>query len=119
MVSGKQPIMVLKQDCNSTVNLVRENLNNQGYLVVQSCELHSDIAINPNFVNHIVILLVYRHNNSPATLIFAANNTGTSIFLEINPEQSMRSEIINCVQNMKMDYMEDFDSQIPLPVSRI
>lgn len=95
MNAGKQPLMVLNQECNCTVTQATNFLNSAGYSVVKSFDLIS-AASNQAICNcQMVVLLVYEHDGPPTTLIFDGAELHTSIFLENGPERSSRSRLIS------------------------
>jgi hypothetical protein len=94
MNAGRQPILVLKQDCNCTVDQVTAQLNEAGYSVVRSFDLLSALARYTNSICQMVILLVYGKEGPPSTLIIDGNDISTSVFLDHEPDRSTRSRFI-------------------------
>lgn len=94
MNAGRQPILVLNQDCNCTVNQVTAQLNEAGYSVVRSFDLLSALARYTKSICQMVILLVYGKEGPPATLIIDGNDTHTTVFLDNEPDRSTRSRFI-------------------------
>lgn len=117
MKSGKQPIIELNQNCEYSVLQATDNLETAGYLVVKSFDLYSDDVIDSANICHLTILMVYEQNNPPVTLIFAGDETSTSVYVEPTPEQPFQTNIIRCIQNESMDIKEEFEYLIPLFVS--
>jgi hypothetical protein len=94
MKLGKQPILVLDQDCSCSVIKVTDQLNAAGFTVVRSFDLQSALAKYRGFLCQMIVLLAYSQDGSPATLILDGNHLGTSIFLENDPEGSFRSLLV-------------------------
>ena len=117
MNSGKQPIIELNQNCEYSVLRVTDNLETAGYLVVKSFDLYLDYVIDSANICHLTVLMVYEQTSPPVTLIFAGDETSTSVYVELNPEQLSHTNIIRCIQNESMDIKEEFALQIPLFVS--
>lgn len=117
MKSGKQPIIELNQNCEYSVLRAIDNLETAGYLVVKSFDLYSNDVIESTNICHLTILMVYEQNSPPVTLIFAGDETSTSVYVELNPEQPFQTNIIRCIQNESMDNKAEIEFQIPLFVS--
>jgi len=100
MYSGKQPVLVYKQDCNCTAIRAIEQLNTAGYSVVKSFDLVSAQQGCSNSNCQMIILLVYGQDGPPATLIFDSTQFNTSVFLENDPELTSRSRIIDLLSNI-------------------
>ncbi len=91
MITGKLPLFVSQQECDCAVEETKFSLEMAGYTVVRSFDLHSAIATHFLCTCQLVVLLVYGQNGPPATLIFDSQESGTSIFLDTDPERSNRS----------------------------
>jgi hypothetical protein len=94
MNAGKQPILVLNQNCSCTVTHVTDQLNAAGYSVVRSFDLFSALARSSKCICKIVFLLVYGQDGPPSTLILDGNDLSTSVFLENDAERSSRTRFI-------------------------
>jgi len=94
MKSGKQPILILDQDCRYSVIKVTDQLNAAGFTVVQSFDLQSALAKYHDCLCQMIVLLAYFQDGPPATLILNGNHLGTSIFLENDPEGSFQSLLV-------------------------
>jgi hypothetical protein len=88
MNSGGQPLIVMYQDCESTVAQATAALKSAGYLVQQTFNLRtpqnepSVCACDQNDCYcQMVILLVYAQEGSPATLVFDGSPSQTHISL--------------------------------------
>ena len=94
MNAGKQPILVLNQDCSCMVTQVTNQLNAAGYSVVRSFDLFSALGSFSKCICQMVVLLVYGQDGPPATLIFDGNDFSTSVFLENGSERFSRPRFI-------------------------
>ena len=94
MYTGKQPILVLNQNCNCSITNVTNQLNAAGYSVVRSFDLFSALARYSKCISQMVVLLVYAQDGPPLTLILDGNDFITTVFLENETEISSRSRFI-------------------------
>ncbi|PKO16623.1 MAG: hypothetical protein CVU39_07310 [Chloroflexi bacterium HGW-Chloroflexi-10] len=94
MTTGRQPLLVLNQDCSCTVTQLTDHLMTAGYSVVQSFNLFSTLSEYSKCMCQMVILLVYAQEGPPSTLILDGNNFKTFIFLENDPKQSFRTQFL-------------------------
>lgn len=91
MIAGTHPLFVSPQGCDCAVEDTKSSLEMAGYTVVRSFDLHSAVATHCPCTCQLVVLLVYGQNGPPATLIFDSQESGTSVFLAIEPELPNRS----------------------------
>jgi hypothetical protein len=94
MNKGKQPILVLNQNCNCSITQVTDQLNAAGYSVVRSFDLFSALARYSQCICQMVVLLVYGQDGPPLTLVLKGNGLSTSVFLENEPKISSHTLFI-------------------------
>ncbi|KAF0111998.1 MAG: hypothetical protein FD147_512 [Chloroflexi bacterium] len=95
MNAGKQPILIIKQDCSRTVNQLTDQLTAVGYSVMRSFDLLSALTKYSNCFCRRVILLVYPQDDlPPATLVIDGDDNFTSVFLDYDLKRSHQSRFI-------------------------
>ena len=100
MNAGKQPILVMEQECNCTAAQATDQLVSAGYSVVKSFDLDSAIPSRSNCDCQMVVLLVYSHSGPPATLMLDGSVSHTSIYLENDPDRSSRHRLISVLSGI-------------------
>ena len=107
MNAGKQPILVMEQECNCTAAQATDQLVSAGYSVVKYFDLDTAISSRSNCGCQMVVLLVYNHSGPPATLILDGSVTHTSIYLENDPDRSLRHRLISVLSELPGAYRLD------------
>jgi hypothetical protein len=101
MNSGSQPLIVLNQDCESTVAQATAALKSAGYFVQQTFNLRTAqnepsgcVCDQEECTCQMVILLVYAQNGPPATVVFDSNPSQTHISLVTGSAQLAHPSLI-------------------------
>ncbi len=117
MNTGSQPLIVMYQDCESTVAQVTTALQSTGYFVQQSFNLRTALNGPSGCANdqdecicQMVILLVYAQEGPPATLVFDSNPSQTLLSLVTGSTQLAHPSLIGKLTQLLPNKLFPLDS---------